>query len=93
MENKNQVNLPDIIKDKKRLPIEIKKQIRYHILFNGVLFIIMVLFALVIHISFHQLTRNNFEKYIDIIQIFCVIISIIILEVAYRKDSGKIGIL
>ena len=92
MENNNQVNLPDIIKDKKRLPIEIKKQIRYHILFNGVLFIIMVLFALVIHISFHQLTRNNFEKYIDIIQIFCVIISIIILEVAYRKDSGKIGI-
>jgi len=92
MENKNEVNLPDIIQDKKRLPIEIKKRIRIYILFNVAMLIIMSVFALVIHISFYQLTKNNFEKYIDIIQVFCAIISIAILEVAYRKDSGKIGI-
>lgn len=92
MEKEKQINLPDIIKDRKILPLEIKKSIINNIFFNCLLFIIMIFITLIINISFNKLSIKSFDSYIDIIQIFCAIISVIVLEIAYRKDSGRIGI-
>lgn len=92
MENEKQINLPDIIKDRKILPLEIKKSIINNIFFNCLLFIIMLFITLIINISFNKLSIKSFDSYIDVIQIFCAIISVIVLEIGYRKDSGKIGI-
>lgn len=92
MKTENQINLSDIIKDRKILPIEIKKTIINNIFFNCLLFIIILIIVLIINISFKKLTIIDFDNYIDVIQIFCAIISVTFLEVAFRKNSGKIGI-
>ena len=53
---------------------------------------IMLLISIIINISFDRLQIKTFDSYIDIVQIFCAIISVGIIEVAYRKDSGAIGL-
>lgn len=92
MGNEKQENLPDIIKDRKVLPYEVKNNIRTNLFYNSILFMIMLIITLIINISFDKLQIKTFDTYIDIIQIFCAIISVGILEVAYRKDSGTIGL-
>ena len=88
---KKEANLPDIIKSRKILPLEVKKNIIYNIFFNCLLFIIMIIITLIVNLSFNKLSMKDFDSYIDIIQIFCCIISVSVLEVAYRKGSGRIG--
>ena len=92
MKSKNEVNLPDIIKNRKVLPIKVKKSIIDNIFFNCIIFIIMLVITLIINISFQKFSIRNFDNYIDIIQMFCAIISIVFLEVSYRKASSKMGI-
>lgn len=92
MNNEEQVNLPDIIKIRKVLPFEVKKKIINNTFFNFIMCIIMVVITLIINVSFNKLLISDFERYIDIIQIFGALISVGIFEVAYRKDSGIIGI-
>ena len=92
MKSKNEFSLPDIIKNRKILPIEVKKSIINNIFFNCLMFIIMLIITLIINISFNKLSIKNFDNYIDIVQIFCAIISVVFLEVSYRKDSSKMGI-
>ena len=92
METENQINLPDIMKDRKKLPEEIKQKIMNGVFFNCLLFMIMMAITIVINMSFDKLYIKDFDSYIDMIQVFCGIISVFVLEVAYRKDSGKIGI-
>ena len=88
---KKEANLPDIIKSRKIFPLEVKKNIIYNIFFNCLLFIIMIIITLIVNLSFNKLSMKDFDSYIDIIQIFCCIISVSVLEVAYRKGSGRIG--
>ena len=92
MESNNQNDLPDIIKERKILPETIKKNIINSIFFSIILFIIMLVITLIINVSFNELDLKEFDSYIDIIQIFCALISVGILETAYRKDSGKIAL-
>lgn len=92
MSENNQIDLPDIIKDRITLPDVEKKNITNSIFFNCILFSIMLIITLIINVSFNKLQLGDFDTYIDIIQMFCAIISVIVLEVAYRKDSGKIGL-
>lgn len=92
MENENNINLPDIIRERKILPFEVKRKIINNIFFNCILFIIMMIITLIINVSFNKLSIKAFDTYIDIVQIFGAIISIVVLETAYRKDSGTIGI-
>lgn len=89
---KNQVSLPDIIKERKILPYEKKQNIMDNIFCNCLIFMIMLIITLIVNISFGKFSEKDFESYIDIIQIACGAISISVLEVAYRKNSGKIGI-
>ena len=92
MDNEPQVNLPDIIRNRKKLPSELKSIIISSIFFNCILFIIMMAITFIINFSFNKLDIPDFKKYINIIQVACCIISIIILEVSFRKDSGKIAL-
>lgn len=92
MGNENNINLPDIIRNRKILPFEVKRKIINNVFFNCIIFIVMIIITLIINISFNKLSIRAFDSYIDIIQIFGALISIVILETAYRKDSGTIGI-
>ena len=92
MEPEKQVSLNDIIKEKKSLPKEIKQKIVNNIFFNCLIYILMLILTLIVNISFYKFSIRTFETYIDIIQIACCLISVAVLETAYRKDSGILGI-
>lgn len=92
MEPEKQVSLNDIIKEKKSLPKEIKQKIVNNIFFNCLIYILMLILTLIVNISFYKFSIRTFEAYIDIIQIACCLISVAVLETAYRKDSGILGI-
>ena len=92
MEPEKQVSLNDIIKEKKSLPKEIKQKIVNNIFFNCLIYILMLILTLIVIISFYKFSIRTFETYIDIIQIACCLISVAVLETAYRKDSGILGI-
>ena len=92
MGNEKKVNLPDIIRDRKILPLETKKKIMDGIFYNCLLFMIMLIITLIINTLFDKISIKKFDSYIDIIQIICGLFSVAILEIAYRKGSGKVGI-
>ena len=92
MGNENQKNLPDVIENRKMLPVEVKKNIMNHIFFNCLIFIAMLAITLIINVSFDKLYMKDFDRYMDMIEIVCAMIAIGILETAYQKDSGIIGI-
>ena len=92
MEIEKKETLPDIIKDRKALPIELKEKMKDDIFFNCLVFIVILIITLIINVSFKKLSIRDFEKYIDIVQIICGFGSVAGLEIAYRKDSGKMGI-
>ena len=92
MEEKKEVNLPDIIKERKILPYVEKQNIMNSIFYNCLIFMIMLIITLIINISFDRFSMKDFKSYIDIIRMASGAISIVILEFAFRKDSGKLGV-
>lgn len=93
MGNDNQGNLlPDIIRERKLLPFEVKIKIINNVFYNCILFIVMMLLTLVINVAFNRFSIRYFESYVNAFQILCVISSVTILEIAYRKDNGILGL-
>lgn len=93
MGNDNQGNLlPDIIRERKLLPFEVKIKIINNVFYNCILFIVMMLLTLVINVAFNRFSIRYFESYVNAFQILCAISSVTILEIAYRKDNGILGL-
>ena len=82
---------PDELKIRKKIPKEIKDKIINLTFFNCIFLVIMSVITLLINISYNKLILYDFRNYIKILQILLCIISIILFEVAYKKDSMKIG--
>ena len=93
MGNDNQGNLlPDIIRERKLLPFEVKIKIINNVFYNCILFIVMMLLTLVINVAFNRFSIRYFESYVNAFQILCAISSVTILEIAYRKNNGILGL-
>lgn len=94
-ENKNTQKKPDIdileetINERKKLPKELKDKISNLIFFNIVLVMFMMIISLTINIMFTRFSLARFESTIKIIQITVCLISIVIFEISYKKDSFK----
>lgn len=82
---------PDELKIRKKMPKEIKDKIINLTFFNCVFLILMSVITLLINISYNKLILYDFRNYIKILQISLCIISIVLFEIAYKKDSMKIG--
>lgn len=92
-ETKNNVSsLEKTIKERKKLPKEIKDKITDNIFFNIIFIIIMMVITLYITVLFNEFTLTKFESYMKVAQICMCLISIGILETAYKKDSGSIAL-
>ncbi len=82
--------LEETIKNRKKLPKEIKDKITNSIFCNIIIFIIMMFFTLIITIIFNKYSLSDFNNAMKIIQIVVCLITILIFEYAYRKESlGK----
>jgi len=87
----NQELLVKTLENRKKLPKKIKKNMFFSVLFNVLIAICMVIFTVVINVSFVKLSKEDFSNYIKVIQIVVALITIVLFEVAYRKDTMKIG--
>lgn len=92
MEKEKIEMVTDMLENRKNLPFEVKRKIIKNIFLNCIFLVIMVLITLTINILFNKLSIRTFASFIDIFRICCAIVSIGILEVAFRKDSGKMCI-
>ncbi len=80
------------IEERKKLSPEVKDSIITLTFFNIIMAIIMLITSLIINISFDKMKLNSFYTYIKFIQMILAIITVVIFEVSYRKDSFKIGV-
>lgn len=81
---------PDVLKERKKLPKDIKTKIINLVFFNIIFLGLMAVITLVINVSFNKINVEYFKNYIKFIQLALCIISIVLFEVAYKKDSVKI---
>ncbi|MCI8309251.1 MAG: MFS transporter [Clostridia bacterium] len=89
----NEIIVPDACKNAKKLSKETKEKIFSRIFFNIIFLIVMMGITLIINFSYTKMTISDFEKYIKIVQVAMAIISIVLFEIAYRKDTMKIGLI
>lgn len=84
--------LEETIKERKKLPKELKDKISNLVFFNIAIFMFMMIIYLGINIIFNRFSLSNFEITMKIIQIMVCLISIAIFEFSYKKDSFKIAL-
>lgn len=88
-ENSTEDILEKTIKERKKLPQEVKDVITKNIFLNTVMIIIMSLFVLLINTLLVKLNLQDFQNYLKVIQIIVCLISIGMFEYSYKKDSFK----
>lgn len=88
-ENSTEDILEKTIKERKKLPQEVKDVIMKNIFLNTVMIIIMSLFVLLINTLLVKLNLQGFQNYLKVIQIVVCLISIGMFEYSYKKDSFK----
>ncbi len=85
-------NISDILEERKKLPKEAKNIIFSFIFFNCLMGIVMGISVFAINFSYNKLSLKDFELFIKTFQIILAITSVILFEISYRKDSGKLAI-
>lgn len=80
------------IENKRKLPEEIKKDIKKKILHNLILALIIILYLDAVNILFNKLENNMFEKIMKFVALGIDIITVILFEIAYRRKSKRIFI-
>ena len=89
MEKENTIQ--DVIKERMKLPDEVKGFIKINIFFNFIMAIIMLSSTLMVNITYSRFSSEIFEGYIHIFQLVLAVITIIFFETAYKKDSFLIS--
>lgn len=84
--------IEETFENRKKISKEVKNSIITSLIFNIIMFIIMIAITLIINISFSKLSTVDFDNYITVVQVAIAIMVIALYEVAYRKDSLKIGL-
>lgn len=77
------------IENKRKLPEEIKKAIKKNILFNLSVATIIVLYIFTINMLYLKSEKSIFENQMKFFALGLVLITVIIFEIAYRKESKK----
>ena len=78
------------IENIRKLPKEIKKEIRKSIIFNLIVAFIIILYLCTINILFYKLENNVFEQQMKFFALGIISVTVIMFEVAYRKQSKRI---
>lgn len=81
------------IEKKRKLPRNLKRSINLEIFLNLIAAIIVLAYLASINVIFYRVEKNVFEEYMKYFALGIIIVTIVVLDVAYRKDSFKIGII
>ena len=81
------------IENKRKLPEEVKKEIKKTIFHNILIAMIIVLYLCAINILFYQLEQSAFEQQMKFFALGLICITVIVFEIAYQRNSKRTGII
>lgn len=80
------------IKEKKRIPKEVKEKMNQVVFKNVALGIIIVLYFIFINLGYHNITKDVFVVDIKVFSMCLAIIAIVLFEKSYCKNSGELAV-
>lgn len=87
--NKNILKKMEKIEEKRKLPDEVKKKIKDRAISNWAICISAIILVLTFKISANFLPKQATDLIYNVCAIAILVFSLIVLEIAYKKDSGK----
>lgn len=80
------------IENKRKLPEEIKKEIKKSIFHNLLIAVIIILYLCTINILFYKLENQVFEQQMKFFALGLISITVVVFEVAYQRQSKRTAI-
>lgn len=81
------------IENKRKLPEELKKEIKKNILHNVLIAVIIIVYLCIINVLFYKLESKVFEQQMKFVALGIIAVTVIIFEIAYRKQSKRMCII
>ena len=81
------------IEEKRKLPFDIKNEIFKSIFHNLLIAVIIMVFLCVVNVLFRFLDEITFEIAMKYLALFIIIVTVIVIEVAYRRSSKRTALI
>ncbi len=81
------------IEQKRKLPQNVKENIKTNIFHTLIAAVIIVAYLVAINLMYYKFEHNIFEQYMKYFALGIIIITVIDIEIAYRKDSKKLALI
>ena len=81
------------IEEKRKLPQDVKENIKTNIFHSFIAALIILAYLAVINIMYYRLEQSVFEYYMKYFALGIIIVTVIDIEIAYRKDSNKLWLI
>lgn len=80
------------IREKKKVPKEVKEKMNQVVFKNVALGIMVVLFFIFVNLGYYNITKNVFIVDVKVFSMCLIVITIILFEKAYEKDSSELAV-
>ena len=81
------------IEEKRKLPQDVKEKIKTNIFHSLVAAVIILAYLAAINVLYYTFEQNVFEYYMKYFALGIIIVTVLELELAYRKDSKKLWLI
>ena len=81
------------IEEKRKLPQDVKENIKTNIFHNLIAAVIILAYLAAINVIYYTFKQNDFEYYMKYFALGIIVVTVIDLELAYRKDSKKLWLI
>lgn len=81
------------IEQKRKLPQSVKENIKTNIFHNFIAAVIILAYLAAINIMYYKIENKNFELYMKYFALGIIVITVVDIELAYRKNSKKLALI
>lgn len=81
------------IEQKRKLPKNVKENIKTNIFHTLIAALIIVAYLVAINLIYYNFEHNVFEQYMKYFALGIILITVVDIEIAYRKDSKKLALI
>lgn len=81
------------IEEKRKLPQNVKENIKINIFHNLIVATIIMAYLAAINVMYYNFEQTVFEHYMKYFALFIIFVTVVDIELAYRKDSKKLALI
>lgn len=81
------------IEQKRKLPKNVKEDIKTNIFHTLIAALINVAYLVAINLMYYKFDNNSFEYYMKYFALGIILVTVLDIEIAYRKDSKKLALI